>query len=186
MIGTAGALSVPGLVEDLHTTCFFDQFKCPSVVVIGVVNRGKSTLVNELIGESIAPQAFTPETATLLGITNDPGNRPSGFTKSGSLKILPSNPKRFSKWLRRGSKIQMASAIFPLAAQLPGVRRAVFNLVDEPADGDPDGVSELWFDSLDDFTAAYATEIGQAVVADTLAHVASRQRLFVTEHPLTP
>jgi hypothetical protein len=119
MIGTAGALSVPGLVEDLHTTCFFDQFKCPGVVVIGVVNRGKSTLVNELIGESIAPQAFTPETATLLGITNQPGNRPSGFTKSGSLKILPSNPKRFSKWLRRGSKIQMASAIFPLASQLP-------------------------------------------------------------------
>ncbi|MCX6522836.1 MAG: EthD family reductase [Actinobacteria bacterium] len=74
----------------------------------------------------------------------------------------------------------------PLAKQLPGVRRAVFNLVDAPADGDPDGVSELWFDSLDDFTAAYATEIGQAVVADTLAHVASRQRMFVTEHPLTP
>ena len=94
MIGTAGALSVPGLVEDLHTTCFFDQFKCPSVVVIGVVNRGKSTLVNELIGESIAPQAFTPETATLLGITNDPGNRPSGFTKSGKFRWLP----QYSRW----------------------------------------------------------------------------------------
>ena len=53
----------------------------------------------------------------------------------------------------------------PLARRLPGVRRAVFNLVDQPADGDPDGVSELWFDSRDDFTAAYATEIGQAVVA---------------------
>jgi hypothetical protein len=119
MIRTADVLSVPGLVEDLHTACFFDQFKCPSVVVVGVVNRGKSTLVNELIGESIAPQAFTPETATLLGITNDPSSRPTGFTKSGSLKMLPSNPKRFSKWLRRGSKIQMASATFPIASQLP-------------------------------------------------------------------
>jgi uncharacterized protein (TIGR02118 family) len=72
----------------------------------------------------------------------------------------------------------------PLARRLPGVRRAVFNLVDQPADGDPDGVSELWFDSRDDFTAAYATEIGQAVVADTLAHVSSRQRVFVDEHPI--
>ena len=26
----------------------------------------------------------------------------------------------------------------PLAKQLPGVRRAVFNLVDQPAEGDPD------------------------------------------------
>lgn len=73
----------------------------------------------------------------------------------------------------------------PLARQLPGVRRAVFNLVDEPGEGDPDGVSELWFDSREDFLAAYATELGQAVVADTLAHVSSRQRLFVDEHPIT-
>lgn len=73
----------------------------------------------------------------------------------------------------------------PLARQLPGVRRAVFNLVDEPAEGDPDGVSELWFDSRDDFVAAYATDLGQAVVADTLAHVSSRQRMFVDEHLLT-
>lgn len=70
----------------------------------------------------------------------------------------------------------------PLARQLPGVRRAVFNLVDEPGEGDPDGVSELWFDAREDFLAAYATELGQAVVADTLAHVSSRQRLFVDEH----
>jgi len=72
----------------------------------------------------------------------------------------------------------------PLAATLLGVRRALFNLVDSPADGDPDGVSELWFDSREAFDAAYATEIGQAVVNDTLAHVSSRQRMFVTEHPV--
>ena len=70
----------------------------------------------------------------------------------------------------------------PLAATLPGLRRAVFNLVDAPTDGDPDGVSELWFDSSDEFAAAYATEIGQAVVADTLAHVSQRRRVFVDEN----
>ena len=70
----------------------------------------------------------------------------------------------------------------PLAATLPGLRRAVFNLVDEPGAGDPDGVSELWFGSRDEFAAAYATDIGQAVVADTLAHVSQRRRVFVDEH----
>jgi uncharacterized protein (TIGR02118 family) len=69
----------------------------------------------------------------------------------------------------------------PLAATLPGLRRAVFNVVDEPADDDPDGVSELWFDSRDDFAAAYATAIGQAVVADTMAHVSQRRRVLVDE-----
>ena len=77
----------------------------------------------------------------------------------------------------------------PLAAQLPGVRRIVFNEahgddpeVDPEIDPRIDGVSELWFDTEADFVAAYATELGQRVAADSMAHVRSRIRLFVTEH----
>ena len=72
----------------------------------------------------------------------------------------------------------------PLAAQLPGLRRAVFNVLD--SDGRDaagfDGVSELWFDTRADFDAAYATELGQAVAADSMAHVSGRVRLFLDEH----
>ena len=71
----------------------------------------------------------------------------------------------------------------PLAARLPGVRRLVFNVVDAgTGEAGSDGISELWFDSQADFEAAYATEIGQATAADSLAHVSGRVRLFVTEH----
>ncbi len=70
-----------------------------------------------------------------------------------------------------------------LAKGLPGLRRAVFNLVDGE-DAEFDGVSEIWFDSREAFDAAYATEHGQRVAADTLAHVARRERLFVDEHPV--
>jgi len=79
-------------------------------------------------------------------------------------------------WLKRHA---------PLARQLPGLRRALFNVVSTPGEGDPDGVSELWFDSVDDFTAAYDSDIGRAVVADSLANVASRQRLFVNENEIS-
>ena len=75
----------------------------------------------------------------------------------------------------------------PLAAQLPGVRRLVFNLVEGMAsDGSDaiDGISELWFDSQADFDAAYASEIGQTVAADSIAHVAGRVRMLVTEHAI--
>ena len=68
----------------------------------------------------------------------------------------------------------------PLAAQLPGVRRIVFNAAAD--NDDVDGVSELWFDSEQAFVDAYATELGQRVAADSIAHVRSRTRLFVTEH----
>ena len=73
----------------------------------------------------------------------------------------------------------------PLAARLPGVRRLVFNVVDQ-ASGEAgiDGISELWFDSQAAFEAAYATEIGSATAADSVAHVSGRERVFVTEHEL--
>jgi uncharacterized protein (TIGR02118 family) len=71
-----------------------------------------------------------------------------------------------------------------LALGLPGLRGLTFNLVDGDATDDIDGVSELWFDSQADFEAAYASEHGRAVAADSMAHVARRERLFVTEHAL--
>jgi uncharacterized protein (TIGR02118 family) len=70
----------------------------------------------------------------------------------------------------------------PLAKSLPGVRKLTFNVV-ENVDVEYDGVSELWFDSRDAFDAAYATEIGKAVAADSLANVRARIRLFVDEQP---
>jgi uncharacterized protein (TIGR02118 family) len=70
----------------------------------------------------------------------------------------------------------------PLAKQLPGLRRLVFNIV-ENDDVPYDGVSELWFDSWEAFDAAYATEIGKAVAGDSLANVRARIRLMVDEQP---
>ena len=67
----------------------------------------------------------------------------------------------------------------PLARRLPGLRRLVFNVVE--GDAPYDGVSELWFDSQDAFEAAYASEIGQQVAPDSIAHVGGRVRLVVDE-----
>ena len=71
----------------------------------------------------------------------------------------------------------------PLALQLPGLRRMVVNIVEAGRDESGiDGVSELWFDTQDDFEAAYATEIGKAVAGDSMAHNRKRVRLFIDEH----
>ena len=72
----------------------------------------------------------------------------------------------------------------PLAAQLPGVRRIVFNAC-TPND-DVDGISELWFDDRAAFDAAYAEPHGQAVAADSMAHVSRRERVFVDERRVVP
>lgn len=70
----------------------------------------------------------------------------------------------------------------PLARSLPGVRRIRFNVLDEEAPFD--GIAELWFDSSEAADAAYATDIGKAVAADSLAHVASRVRMLADEQEI--
>ena len=68
----------------------------------------------------------------------------------------------------------------PLAKQLPGLRKLVFNVVQND-DAGYDGVSELWFDTREAFDAAYQTEIGKAVAGDSIANVKTRLRLFADE-----
>ena len=70
----------------------------------------------------------------------------------------------------------------PRARQLPGLKRAVFNLVAGAGDGNYDSVSELWFESEQHFIDAYASDIGQNVAADSLSKVVKRDRLLVSEH----
>jgi uncharacterized protein (TIGR02118 family) len=69
-----------------------------------------------------------------------------------------------------------------MAARMPKLRRACFNLVQGDEDGLYDGVSELWFDSIADFESAYQSDIGKKVAADSLDHVSKRDRLIVEEH----
>ncbi|MSO57459.1 MAG: EthD family reductase [Thermoleophilia bacterium] len=71
----------------------------------------------------------------------------------------------------------------PLARTLPRLRRLVFNTVLDP-EAPYDGVAELWFDSREDMEAAYASEIGKVVAADSLAHVSTRVRMPVAEQAI--
>lgn len=73
----------------------------------------------------------------------------------------------------------------PLAVKLDGLKRYQVNIARD-ADGDYDGVSELWFDSEEAMLAAYGSEHGKAVAADSMAHVKARTRIVVDEHPFTP
>jgi len=83
----------------------------------------------------------------------------------------------FSNW--------MLTEHVPLALKLQGLKRYQVNIARD-ADGDYDGVSELWFDSEDAMLAAYGTAHRKAVAADSMAHVKTRTRLVVNEHPFTP
>ena len=72
----------------------------------------------------------------------------------------------------------------PLALQLPGLRgwSSTSWTRDPAARPASTAISELWFDTQADFEAAYATEIGKAVAADSTGHNRKRLRLLIDEH----
>ena len=69
----------------------------------------------------------------------------------------------------------------PLATQLPGIRGYQVNMAYD-GDGPYDAASELWFEDETALTAAYASDHGKAVAADSMAHVSKRDRLIVSEN----
>lgn len=68
-----------------------------------------------------------------------------------------------------------------LVRQLPGIRKAVFNFSGD-GQGEFDAVSELWFDSEEDFRSAYDSDVGRQVTEDALSHVSRRERIPLSEH----
>ena len=68
------------------------------------------------------------------------------------------------------------------AVKLPRLRRICFNLT--VGEGLYDGVAEQWYDTLEDMEAAYQSDIGKEVAADSLKHVSGREKLLVEENEL--
>ncbi|NJN54302.1 MAG: EthD family reductase [Anaerolineae bacterium] len=72
-----------------------------------------------------------------------------------------------------------------LGAQFPKIRHYRMSVVlPDHADGPYDAVSELYFDTLEDFQAALAADIGAQAGADIKAHCAAERFRLVTEEKI--
>jgi hypothetical protein len=80
--------------------------------VLGVVKRGKSTLVNQLIGKTMSPVDMLPETAALLAFQNAGEATPHavGVSPSGDIVSLPDDADEFRKSVKRGSRASVVAA----------------------------------------------------------------------------
>ena len=73
-----------------------------------------------------------------------------------------------------------------LGKNIPGMLHYRMNVVLEENPATPDGISEMWFDSMDARNAAFATDAGKAAGGDAAAHCASRTHVFVEEKVVIP
>lgn len=103
----------------------------PTVVFVGLVSRGKSTLLNRLIGSEVLPVGPNPVTFT-IGMLESGEEHAEGRTRDSTVS-LPSNPARFRDVVARGSNDELEQFLFRGTLRIPEGSR----LVDSP------GVSEV-------------------------------------------
>jgi len=90
-----------------------------NIVIVGDFKRGKSTLINALIGEDIAPTAVTPETVTINKFSFSETPKTEAVLKNGKKVSLSHNELK-------------KSAIEKITAQLPAEIEYIDILSDAP------------------------------------------------------
>ena len=106
------------------------------IAIIGLVGRGKSTLVNQLVGANLCKVDATPETAAVVAITRKEP-RAFGRTANGTMVDLPTDPNLFRTALERSGAAGIRDAEYFGDVRLPhGV-----TLIDTP------GIDEAMADS---------------------------------------
>jgi hypothetical protein len=125
---TSGLVDVPTRILTLdkrvadHST---------AIAVIGMINRGKSTLFNRLVGAEISATSATPETAATIRVQKGPPTA-WGRTISGDVIEIPPDPREFMDRLRRADGDRIVSASITGDFRLPDG----LMLIDTPGVGD--------------------------------------------------
>ncbi|MFM8794738.1 MAG: dynamin family protein [Acidimicrobiales bacterium] len=110
----------------------------PSIAVLGLVNRGKSTLINELIGVQLCPVNDRGETVAVTRIANGP-LRTDGWDSEGNLLDIGPSSNEFARALLRSHSTQVVRAHY----ESPDLRLPTgFALVDTPGLDDPASMSQ--------------------------------------------
>lgn len=129
-----GTLGLSSLADELKKTADRLGRTGVAVAVIGLVSRGKSTLVNQLVGEEISKVSATPETARLISVQNGKLEA-SGLSTNGSVVALPTDPLEFAESLARSNEFDLRSATYSSPNRLP----LGLTLIDTPGAHDPEG-----------------------------------------------
>lgn len=83
------------------------------------MNRGKSTLVNSIIGAELSPVNFLPETASVLCFARAPATRAHGITFEGKEKSLSTRPESFAADVSREARKPLLAASYQGNLSLP-------------------------------------------------------------------
>jgi hypothetical protein len=98
LAAASGVIVVPDRIKNLHRRV---NSQATAVAVIGMVKRGKSTLLNRLVGVDVSAVAATPETASTIRVMTGPPTAWMSSNAGGPEEDLSADPSKFLEQSRR-------------------------------------------------------------------------------------
>jgi len=129
-----------GLQREVATMLAVSELSGPITAVVGYVKRGKSTLVNQILGRELSPTGPLPETASAIAYQRSRTANAAGFTTSLAQRRIAPRESAFRKACARAAAKDLVFVRFEGDVNLPdGI-----NLVDTAGAGESsDAVQSL-------------------------------------------
>jgi GTPase Era involved in 16S rRNA processing len=121
-------MGVGPLGRDLAAAAALAKVSGVRIAVAGLVKRGKSTLVNTIIGEELSPVNLFPETSSVLCFTNSNSSDARGVSFDGRFRKLSTKPSAFASEVSREARKPLLAASYKGALTLP----ANLSIIDTP------------------------------------------------------
>lgn len=128
LIALGELLGVPSIGRDLATASILSTLSGRRIAIAGIVKRGKSTLVNTLLGTELSPVNFLPETSSVLCFAKSASDNAFGITFDGRSRKLSTKATAFSGEVSREAKRPLLAATFQGDLTIPND----FCLIDTP------------------------------------------------------
>lgn len=91
------------------------------VAVVGIVKRGKSTLINDLIGTEVTPVGMLPETAAVLAFGTSGNERIAahGYDEGLRRRSLPGSARGFRRSVKRDGRRKIVAGVLDCKSPMP-------------------------------------------------------------------
>jgi hypothetical protein len=119
LVALSECLGKPELARELATAVLFAEMPGTRIGVVGLVKRGKSSLINAIVGSDLSPVNLLPETSSVIAFASSENVGANGISEEGKHLLLSTTPSQFRRSVSRNSRPPLVAAKFRGSFEMP-------------------------------------------------------------------